>query len=70
MLVEWLGNLSKALYETSIMPHQAEEGPNLSVGLQRHIFGDGLHIDVTGSNAFLGYLMSQVIYFLPKQTTL
>ena len=70
MLIEWLGNSSKALYEMSIMPHQAKEGPNLSVHLQRCIFSKGLHIDVAGSNTFLGYLMSQVIYFLPKQTTL
>ena len=70
MLVEWLGNSSKALYEMSIMSYQAKEGPNLSVGLQRCIFGDSLHIDIAGSNTFLGYLMSQVIYFLPEQTTL
>ena len=70
MLIEWLGNSSKALYEMSIMPHQAKEGPNLSVGLWRCIFSDGLHVDIAGSNTFLGYLMSQVIYFLPKQTTL
>ena len=66
MLIEWLGNLSKALYEMSIMSHQAKEGPNLSVSLQRCIFGDGLHVDVTGLNTFLGHLVSQVIYFLPK----
>ena len=70
MLIEWLGNLGKALYEMSILPHQAEEGPNLSVSLLRCIFGDGLHIGVAGSNTFLGHLVSQVIYFLPKQTTL
>ena len=52
------------------MSYQAKEGPNLSVGLQRCIFGDGLHVDVAGSNTFLGYLMSQVIYFLLEQTTL
>ena len=54
MLIEWLGNLSKALYEMSIMSYQAKEGPNLSVGLWRCIFGDSLHIDVAGSNTFLG----------------
>ena len=70
MLIEWLGNLSKALYETSIMFHQAEEGHNLIVSLWRCIFGDGLHIGVTGLNTFLGHLVIQVIYFLPKQTTL
>ena len=70
MLIEWLGNLSKALYEKSIMSYQAKEGPNLSVGLWRCIFCDGLHIDVAGSNTFLGYLVSQVIYFLLEQTTL
>ena len=70
MLIEWLGNSSKALYEMSIMSHQAKEGPNLSVSLQRCIFGNGLHIDVAGSNTSLGHLVSQVIYFLPKQTTL
>ena len=70
MLIEWLGNLSKTLYEMSIMSYQAKEGPNLSVGLQRCIFGCGPHIDVTGLNAFFGHLVSQVIYFLPKQTTL
>ena len=70
MLIEWLGNLSKALYEMSIMSHQAKEGPNLSVSLQRCIFGNGLHVNVAGSNTFLGHLVSQVIYFLPKQTKL
>ena len=70
MLVEWLGNSSKALYETSIMSYQAKEGPNLSVGLQRCIFSYGSHVDVTGSNAFFGHLVSQVIYFLLEQTTL
>ena len=70
MFIEWLGNLSKAFYETSIMSHQAKEGPNLSVSLWRCIFGNGLHVDVAGSNTFLGHPVSQVIYFLPKQTTL
>ena len=54
----------------SIMSHQAKEGPNLSVSLWRCIFSNGLHIDVAGLNTFLGHLVSQVIYFLPKQTTL
>ena len=58
MFVEWLGNSSKALNEMSIMPHQAKEGPNLSVGLWRCIFSDGLHIDVAGSNTFFRYLIS------------
>ena len=70
MLIEWLYNSSKALYETSIVSHQAKEGPNFSVSLWRYIFGNGLHVNVTGSNTFLGHLVSQVIYFLPKQTTL
>ena len=70
MLIKWLGNSSKALYEMSIMSHQAKEGPNLSVCLQRCIFGDGLYVDIAGSNTFLGYLVSQVIYFLSKQTIL
>ena len=70
MLNEWLGNSSKALYEMFIMSHQATEGPNLSISLWRCIFSDGLHIDVAGLNTFLGHLVSQVIYFLPKQTTL
>ena len=67
MLIEWLGNSSKALYEMSIMSHQAKEGPNLSVSLWRCIFGDGLHVDVAGSYTFLGHLVSQVIYFLPNR---
>ena len=54
----------------SIMSHQAKDGPNVSVSLQRCIFSDGLHIGVTGSDTFFGHLVSQVIYFLPKQTTL
>ena len=70
MLIEQLGNLSKALYEMPIMSYQAKEGPNLSVGLWRCIFSDGLHVDVTGLHTFLGHLMSQVIYLLLKQTTL
>ena len=70
MLIEWLENPSKALYEMSIVSHQAKEGPNLSVSLQRCIFSNGLHIDVSASNTFLGHLVSQVIYFLPKQTKL
>ena len=70
MLIEWLCNSSKALYEMSIMSHQAKEGPNFSVSLWRYIFGNGLHIDVARSNIFLGDLVSQVIYFLPEQTTL
>ena len=70
MLIKWLGNLDKALYEMSIMSHQTKEGPNFSVSLQRCIFGDGLHVDVTGSNTILGHPVGQVIYFLPKQTAL
>ena len=70
MLIEWLGSPSKALYKTSIMSYEAKDGPDLSVGLWRHIFGDGLHIDIAGLNTFLGYFMSQVIYFLPEQTIL
>ena len=70
MLVEWLGNPSKALYKPSIMFSQAKEGSNFSVGLWRSIFGNSPHIDVTGSNTFLGHLVGQVIYFLLKQATL
>ena len=70
MLIEWLGNSSKALYEMSIMSHQAKEGPNLSVSLWSGIFGNGPQVDVAGSNTSLGHLVSQVIYFLPKQATL
>ena len=70
MLIEWLGNLSKAIYEMSIMSYWAKKGPNLSVSLRRCIFCYGSHIGVTGSNTFFGLLVSQVIYFLPKQTTL
>ena len=70
MLIEWLGNPSKALYKSSIMSYQAKEGSNFSVGLQRSIFANSPHIDVTGSNSFLGHLVSQVIYFLLKQATL
>ena len=70
MFIEWLGNSSKALYEMSIMSHQAKEGPYLSVSLQRGIFGNDLHVDVARSNTSLGHLVSQAIYFLPKQATL
>ena len=67
MLVEWLSNPSKALYKMSIISYQAKEGPNFSVGLQRSIFSNGPHVDVAGLNTSLGHLVSQVIYFLPKQ---
>ena len=70
MFTKWLGDLGKALYEMSIMSHQAKEGPNFSVSLWRCIFDDDLHIDVAGSNTILGHPVGQVIYFLPKQTTL
>ena len=70
MLIQRLGDSAKSLYKMSIMSHQAREGPNLSVSLQRSILSDGLHIDVTRSNTFFRHLVSQVIYFLPKQTTL
>ena len=51
--LEWLGNLGKALYELSIMTHEAEEGPNLCVSLWWYIFHDGLYIDITGPNTSL-----------------
>ena len=70
MLIKWLGNPSKALYELSIMSYQAKEGSNLSVGLWRSILCNGSHIDVAGLNTFLGHHVSQVIYFLLKQATL
>ena len=70
MFIKWLGNLSKAFYEMSIMSHQAKEGPYLSIGLWMGIFGNGPHVDVAGLNTSLGHLGSQVIYFLPKQATL
>ena len=70
MLIERLGNPGKALYKMSIMSHEAKEGPNLSVSLQRGILSYGLHIDVAGSNACFRHLVSQVVYFLPKQTAL
>ena len=53
VLIEWLGNSSKALYELSVMTHEAEEGPNLCVSLWWCIFHDGLYIDVTGLNTSL-----------------
>ena len=49
MIIEWLGNSGKALYEPSVMTHEAEEGPNLCVSLWWCIFHDGLYIDVAGT---------------------
>ena len=70
MLIKWLGNPSKALYKLSLMSYQAKKGSNFSVGLWRSIYCNGPHIDIAGSNTFLGHLVSQVIYFLLKQATL
>ena len=70
MLIERLGNPGKALYKTSTMSHEAKEGPNLSVSLQRCILSYGFNVDVTGSDACFRHLVSQIVDLLPKQTAL
>ena len=52
------------LAKPSIMSYQAKKGPDLSVSLWRSVFCYGFHIDVAGSYACFGHLVSQIIYFL------